>query len=133
MGINAEYMGTAPTPPPAPTPTPPPPPPPPAPTSTPAPAPPAPSIHGIQNFGHACLQAEHQTPANGQAVTVEYCNGSEQQDWNFDYDRNAITYKDFCMDATDMATGTNLIIWECNGQVQQHWDVEVQMQYSHDW
>lgn len=130
--VDSSAPSPAPTTTPAPTPTPPPTPPTPTPpTPTPAPTPPVPSIHGIKNFGHVCLQAE-QTPANGQAVTVEYCNGSQQQDWNFDYDKNAITYKDFCMDATDMATGTHLILWECNGMVQQHWDVHVQKHSWHD-
>merc|ERR1712048_1060981 len=119
-------MGTttaapAPSPPPPPTPTPPVPP---APAPTPPAPTPVPSIHGIRNALHVCLQAEHETPAHGDMVSVDWCDGSERQDWNFDFDKSAITYKDLCMDATDMATGTSLILWDCNGQDQQHWDVQ---------
>merc|ERR1712028_38292 len=84
---------------------------------TPSPAPPS-SVHGIKNHGSdppVCLQAEKTSPSNGQSVTVAACDGSEKQDWKFDSGSNAITYKDFCMDASSMTSGENLIIWECNG------------------
>lgn len=95
----------------------------------PSPPPPTPtppgSIHGIQNKladPPVCLQAETKQAAMGQSVTVAECNGSEEQDWKYDSATNTITYKDMCLDATDMTSGNPLIIWECNGLVQQHWD-----------
>ncbi|MFC9330289.1 ricin-type beta-trefoil lectin domain protein [Kitasatospora sp. NPDC057015] len=69
-----------------------------------------------------CLDVNTGSTANGTAVQIWSCNGTQAQWWNA-YADGTLRSTGKCLDATagGTANGTGIEIWDCNGGANQVW------------
>ncbi|WBO61557.1 ricin-type beta-trefoil lectin domain protein [Streptomyces camelliae] len=69
-----------------------------------------------------CLDVNGGNSANGTAVDIAGCNGSQAQQWSAHSDSTLRAYGK-CLDATGLGTanGTGIELWDCNGGSNQQW------------
>jgi chitinase len=91
-------------------------------TTTPPPPPPGGSgpIHG---YGGKCVDVAAASTANGTAIQLYTCNGTNAQTWT--HSGNTLQALGKCMDVTSAGTanGTKVQLWDCNGTNAQAWTV----------
>ncbi|KAI9232437.1 MAG: ricin B lectin domain-containing protein [Podila humilis] len=62
---------------------------------------------------------------DGSVVELNDCNNSTAQMWNIFSGLTEVKLADpdlnFCIDAIDVDTGNNVVMWECNQNPQQQW------------
>jgi len=75
-------------------------------------------IHG---FGGKCVDVAAANSANGTAIQLFTCNGTNAQQWT----HTGTTFRALgkCMDVTSAGTanGTTVQLWDCNGTNAQNW------------
>ncbi|KIF71533.1 ricin B lectin [Streptomyces sp. AcH 505] len=71
-----------------------------------------------------CLDVNAGSSANGAAVQIWGCNGTDAQIWSARTD-GTLRALGKCLDATGAGTanGTKIEIWDCNGGTNQQWQV----------
>ncbi|MGW0995638.1 ThuA domain-containing protein [Streptomyces sp. NPDC002520] len=76
-------------------------------------------IHG---YGGKCVDVAGANPANGTAVQLYDCNGTNAQNWTVGSD-GTLTALGKCMDVTAASTanGTKIQLYDCNGTGAQVW------------
>jgi len=59
----------------------------------------------------------------GTGLGIGKCNGSDNQQWNYDSDTGAISHvaSGMCIDGGDFNNGNTIMVWDCNGQDAQNW------------
>ena len=69
-----------------------------------------------------CVDVDHNTPVNGNAVQLWDCNGVSGQQWAMNSDGTIRSY-DKCLDIVGNGTsnGTKVQLWDCNGAGGQQW------------
>ncbi|MGW2638424.1 ricin-type beta-trefoil lectin domain protein [Streptomyces sp. NPDC001348] len=69
-----------------------------------------------------CLDVSGGNSANGTAVDIRSCDGSDAQSWSARSD-GSLRALGKCLDATGRGTanGTRIQIWDCNGGTNQQW------------
>ncbi|MER5374300.1 ricin-type beta-trefoil lectin domain protein [Streptomyces sp. NPDC002553] len=69
-----------------------------------------------------CLDVDGGNSANGTAVDIRSCNGSDAQLWSARSD-GTLRALGKCLDATGRGTanGTRIAVWDCNGGTNQQW------------
>ena len=69
-----------------------------------------------------CLDVSGGNSANGTAVDIAGCNGSQAQQWSAHSD-STLRALGKCLDATGLGTanGTPIELWDCNGGSNQQW------------
>jgi lysophospholipase L1-like esterase len=69
-----------------------------------------------------CLDVNGGNSANGTAVDIWSCNGSDAQRWSARSD-GTLRALGKCLDATGRGTanGTKIAVWDCNGGTNQRW------------
>ncbi|MFF4486293.1 ricin-type beta-trefoil lectin domain protein [Streptomyces sp. NPDC001544] len=69
-----------------------------------------------------CLDVSGGNSANGTAVDIRSCDGSDAQSWSARSD-GTLRALGKCLDATGRGTanGTRIQIWDCNGGTNQQW------------
>jgi beta-glucanase (GH16 family) len=77
-------------------------------------------IHG---YGGKCVDVAGANPANGTAVQLYTCNGTNAQSWT--HSGNTLQALGKCMDVTAAGTanGTQVQLYDCNGTSAQQWTV----------
>jgi beta-glucanase (GH16 family) len=77
-------------------------------------------IHG---YGGKCVDVNAANSANGTAIQLYTCNGTNAQQWT--HSGNTLQALGKCMDVTSAGTanGTKVQLWDCNGTGAQQWTV----------
>jgi beta-glucanase (GH16 family) len=77
-------------------------------------------IHG---YGGKCVDVSGANTANGTAIQLWTCNGTNAQNWS--HVGNTLQALGKCMDVTSAGTanGTKVQLWDCNGTGAQAWTV----------
>jgi beta-glucanase (GH16 family) len=77
----------------------------------------------ITGFGGKCVDVAGANPANGTAVQLWTCNGTNAQSWS--HIGNTFQALGKCMDVTGAGTanGTQVQLYDCNGTGAQSWAV----------
>ncbi|MGI5500661.1 glycosyl hydrolase family 18 protein [Lentzea sp. CA-135723] len=76
----------------------------------------------ITGFGGKCVDVAAANSANGTAVQLYTCNGTNAQQWS----RNGNTLRALgkCLDASGTANGAVTQLWDCTGSGNQNWTLE---------
>ncbi|RSN25526.1 glucosylceramidase [Streptomyces sp. WAC 05977] len=76
----------------------------------------------ITGLGGKCVDVAGANSANGTAVQLYDCNGSNAQQWSFQAD-GTVRALGKCLDVTGMSTadGARLQLWDCAGGPNQRW------------
>jgi hypothetical protein len=76
----------------------------------------------ITGYGGKCVDVASANSANGTAVQLWTCNGTNAQNWTVG-DDGTIRALGKCLDVTSAGTanGTKIQIWDCNGTGAQQW------------
>lgn len=76
----------------------------------------------ITGFGGKCVDVAAANSANGTAVQLYSCNGTNAQQWT----RNGNTLRALgkCLDASGTANGAVTQLWDCTGSGNQQWTAE---------
>ncbi|WP_326566457.1 ricin-type beta-trefoil lectin domain protein [Amycolatopsis rhabdoformis] len=74
----------------------------------------------ITGLGGKCVDIAGANPANGTAVQLYDCNGTNAQNWTVGSD-GTIRALGKCLDAAGTANGTKAQIWDCTGGAVQRW------------
>jgi chitinase len=82
---------------------------------------PPPAGSPIHGFGGKCVDVAGANPANGTAVQLWTCNGTNAQQWA--HSGNTFQALGGCMDVSGAGTanGTKVQLWTCNGTGAQQW------------
>ncbi|SDF36936.1 Chitinase, GH18 family [Lentzea fradiae] len=83
------------------------------------PPPPAGSITG---FGGKCVDVAAASSANGTAVQLYTCNGTNAQKWS--RTGNTLRALGKCLDASGTGNGAVTQLWDCTGAANQQWTAE---------
>ena len=77
----------------------------------------------ITGLGGKCVDVAATNSANGAAVQLYDCNGTNAQKWSYSSGRLINTGSGRCLDATGQssADATRLQIWDCTGNANQSW------------
>jgi len=87
--------------------------------------PPAPGVGTATGIGGKCIDAAGANPANGTAVQLFTCNGTNAQRWTNDLNSDGtLRALGKCMDVTSAGTanGTQVQLFDCNGTAAQKWN-----------
>jgi hypothetical protein len=78
----------------------------------------------VTGIGGKCVDVASASTANGTAVQLWDCNGTNAQQWTVGTD-GTIRALGKCMDvaAAGTADGTKVQLWDCNGTGAQQWTV----------
>ncbi|NUR94129.1 MAG: ricin-type beta-trefoil lectin domain protein, partial [Kribbellaceae bacterium] len=76
----------------------------------------------ITGYGGKCVDVAGASTANGTAVQLYTCNGTNAQTWTVGTD-GTVRALGKCMDVTSAGTadGTKIQLWDCNGTGAQQW------------
>ena len=88
------------------------------------PPPPPPGGGGpIHGYGGKCVDVNAASTANGTAIQLYTCNGTNAQNWI--HSGNTLQALGKCMDVTAAGTanGTTIQLYDCNGTAAQAWTV----------
>jgi hypothetical protein len=79
----------------------------------------------ITGYGGKCVDVAGANPANGTAVQLYTCNGTNAQRWTVGNSDSSIQALGKCMDVTSAGTadGTPVQLYDCNGTNAQKWTV----------
>ncbi|MEU6205216.1 glycosyl hydrolase family 18 protein [Micromonospora musae] len=79
----------------------------------------------ITGIGGKCVDVAAANPANGTAVQLYACNGSNAQRWTVGSD-GTLRALGKCADVTSAGTtnGTKIQLWDCNGSGAQVWQAQ---------
>ncbi|WP_340643627.1 glycosyl hydrolase [Streptomyces spinosirectus] len=79
----------------------------------------------ITGVGGKCVDVAGANPANGTAVQLYDCNGTNAQSWTVGSD-GTVRALGKCLDVTGQGTanGVKLQLWDCNGSGAQQWVAE---------
>ncbi|MEV6375575.1 glycosyl hydrolase family 18 protein [Micromonospora musae] len=79
----------------------------------------------ITGIGGKCVDVAAANPANGTAVQLYGCNGSNAQRWTVGSD-GTLRALGKCADVTSAGTtnGTKIQLWDCNGSSAQVWQAQ---------
>ena len=77
----------------------------------------------ITGYGGKCVDIAAASSANGAAVQLYTCNGTNAQSWTVGNTDNSIQALGKCLDAKDVssANGTPLQLWDCAASTNQRW------------
>ena len=92
-------------------------------TYTPAGATPSssPAVHPVVGFGGKCVDDKGNSSANGAAVIIWSCSGSDQAE-NWKYSSNEFVHNGKCLnDKGDGGSGSKVILYTCNGGSNEKW------------
>jgi chitinase len=85
------------------------------------------TIYGIGSTGGSaqkCLDVNNGGTANGTPVQLYQCNGGGAQQWYFYNSHFYNPRSNRCLDATDLANGRQLKIWDCANVPQQTFQIK---------
>ncbi|MGK3200998.1 ricin-type beta-trefoil lectin domain protein [Amycolatopsis sp. MEPSY49] len=76
----------------------------------------------ITGIGGKCLDVSAASTANGTAIQLYDCNGTNAQQWTVGSD-GSLQALGKCLDVTSAGTanGTTVQLWDCNGSTAQKW------------
>jgi hypothetical protein len=76
----------------------------------------------ITGLGGKCVDVNAASTANGTAIQLYDCNGSNAQQWTVGSD-GSLQALGKCLDVTSAGTanGTTIQLWDCNGSNAQNW------------
>ncbi|MGW1007825.1 ricin-type beta-trefoil lectin domain protein [Streptomyces sp. NPDC002520] len=77
----------------------------------------------ITGYAGLCLDDRGASTANGSAIQVYTCNGTNAQNWTVDQTNNTLQVLGKCLDVTagGTANGTKVQLYDCNGSGAQVW------------
>ena len=79
----------------------------------------------ITGIGGKCVDVAGASTANGTAVQLYDCNGTDAQQWTVGSD-GSLQALGKCLDVTSAGTanGTTIQLWDCNGSTAQKWTAD---------
>jgi Ricin-type beta-trefoil lectin domain len=79
------------------------------------------SVHQSKGYDGKCLDDKGNSSANGAAVIIWSCNGSDQAE-NWKWTSNEFQHNGKCLnDKADGGSGSKLILYTCNGGSNEKW------------
>lgn len=88
---------------------------------TPAGSTPSPAVHPVKGFGGKCVDDKGNSSANGAAVVIWSCSGSDQAE-NWSFSSNELQHNGKCLnDKGDGGSGSKLVLYTCNGGSNEKW------------
>jgi len=71
-----------------------------------------------------CLDVFADNTSPGAKVDSAICNGTGAQVWYYDNGQIVNAHSGLCLDATNMANETQLVMNNCNGGTSQNWQLK---------
>ena len=79
------------------------------------------SVHWVKGYGGKCLDDRGNSGANGAAVIIWGCGGSDQAE-NWSYSNSELTHNGLCLnDKGNGGSGSKVILYRCNGGSNEKW------------
>jgi Ricin-type beta-trefoil lectin domain len=79
------------------------------------------TVNPVKGFGGKCVDDKGNSSANGAAVVIWSCNGSDQAE-NWKFSSNELQHNGKCLnDKGDGGSGSKLILYNCNGGSNEKW------------
>jgi hypothetical protein len=81
----------------------------------------SPAVHPVKGYGGKCVDDKGNSSANGAAVVIWSCSGSDQAE-NWKYSSNELTHNGKCLnDKANGGSGSKVILYSCNGGSNEKW------------
>jgi hypothetical protein len=79
------------------------------------------TVHPVKGFDAKCLDDKGNSSANGAAIVIWSCSGSDQAE-NWKYSSNELVHNGMCLnDKGNGASGSKVVLYKCNGGANEKW------------
>jgi hypothetical protein len=79
------------------------------------------AVHPVKGFGGKCADDKGNSSANGAAVVIWSCSGSDQAE-NWKYSNDELVHNGMCLnDKGNGGSGSKVVLYKCNGGSNEKW------------
>jgi hypothetical protein len=79
------------------------------------------AVHPVKGFGGKCVDDKGNSSANGAAIVIWSCSGSDQAE-NWTYSNSEFVHNGKCLnDKGDGGSGSKVVLYKCNGGSNEKW------------